>query len=113
MNANANGRRKHQMRLNRSGLTRFVNGKAHNLIAGVMDAMEDELSGRGDLRVNSSLSATAGKITGTLSVTSDTANILSEELGTEIRPPLETVGRLVKDLAVRTRIVRRAAGRLK
>jgi len=107
MNANVS-----PVALNKSGVERFVKTRGRNLISGVMDAMEDELSGRSDLKIKTSVKATASLVTGELSVSSDKTYILSEELGTENQSPRETVGRLVKDPSVRTRIVRRAAGKL-
>lgn len=98
------------MRLNKTGVDRFVKLKARNLISGVMDAMLDELAGRGDLDVKtSSIRTTATSVSAELRVKARQGDIREEELGTESRSPAHTVGRLVKDPSVRTRIMRKAA----
>lgn len=101
------------MRLNKAGIDRFVKLKARNPISGVMDAMEDELAGRKDLDVEtSSIRTTATSVSAELRVKARKGDIREEELGTETRSPTHTVGRLVKDPSVRTRIMRKAAQRL-
>ena len=98
------------MSLNKSGVDRFVKLKARNLISGVMNAMEDELSGREDLDVSSSsIKSTATTVSAELRVRARQGDVRAEELGTETQAPLHTVGRLVKDPSVRTRIMRKAA----
>jgi len=97
-------------RLNKSGIDRFIKLKARNLISGVMNAMEDELSDRRDLDVSvSAVKSTASSVSAELRVRSKKGDIQAEELGTENRSPAHTVGRLVKDPSVRARIIRRAA----
>ena len=97
------------MKLNKAGFDRFVKLKAHNLVSGIVDAMEGELSHRGDLGIKISVKTTASTVTGTMRVRSDRTNILAEELGTELQPPQETVGRLIKDPSTRAKLVRKAA----
>lgn len=101
------------MALNKAGIDRFVKLKARNLISGVMDAMEDELAHRGDLDVTtSSVRTTATSVSAELRVKARQGDIRQEELGTENRAPAHTVGRLVRDPAIRARIMRKAAGKV-
>ena len=100
------------MALNQIGLNRFIQRKAKRFVEAAMDAAKDELSDRRDLDVRvGSPKSSASFVSAELTVKSD--NILSEELGTENDSPRHTVGRLVKDPAIRSRIVRKAARSLK
>ena len=110
MNANASV----AVRLDKSGFNRFVNSKAKRFVEAAVDAAKDELSDRSDLDVRkSSAKSSANIISAELRVKSRNKNILAEELGTETESPQHTVTRLVKDPAVRNRIVRKAANSLK
>lgn len=98
------------MSLNKAGIDRFVKLKARNLISGVMDAMEDELSGRDDLDIDQGgVKTSAATVSAELRVRLKSGDIRQEELGTENRAPLQTVGRLVKDPSIRSRILKKAA----
>ena len=110
MNANANM----AVRLNKSGFNRFVNTKGKTFIEAAVKAAKDEHADRGDLDIRtSSAKGSANTISAELRVKSRRNNVLNEELGTERDSPKHIVGNLVKDPAVRTRIVRKAAKSLK
>ncbi len=98
------------MGLNKAGLSRFIDAKARRFVAAAIDAAADELAGRSDLEIRTSgINASANIISAELRVRAKETDILREELGTEGHAPLETVGRLVKDPTIRSRIVRKAA----
>lgn len=100
--------------LHNGGIDRFIKSKAIRFVEAALDAARDELSNRTDLDVKiSNPQVTSTKVTGELRVKSSSQNILSEELGTESSSPAHTVGQLVKDPSVRSRIVRKAAQSLK
>jgi len=98
------------MSFNKTGVNRFVGAKARRFVSAAIDAAAEELAGRGDLEIKKTgISALENIVSAQLRVRAIKANILREELGTEDHAPLETIGRLVKDPSVRSRIVRKAA----
>ncbi len=102
------------MSINKSGFDRFVKTKSQRFVSAAIDAAKDELSHRNDLNIKTSTpKSSANIISAELTVKSKSGNILAEELGTETASPAHTVGRLVKDPAIRSRIVRKAARHLK
>ena len=106
MNANASM----PVQINKTGIDRFVKLKARNLISGVIDAMEDELSDRRDLELRRTpIQTTAVSVKAGLKVKSRQTDIRKEDIGTETRAPAHTVSRLVKDPDIRARLLRKAA----
>jgi len=108
MNANANMADQVRVKLDKFGIDRFVKTKSRRFVGAVMEAAKEELQGR-DFEMKSRVTSTANTVTGSLVVSARNADILSEELGTETTTPAHTVGRLVRDPSVRSKIVRKAA----
>jgi len=110
MNANANM----AARLNKTGFKRHFNSKAKRFVDAALDGAEAELAYRGDLEIRKSgPKISSGSVSGELRITAKSGDVLEGEIGTETRPPNHEIENLLRDPAVRARIMRRAASTLK
>ena len=109
MNANASM----AVQLNASGFNRHINSKAKRFVAAAWDAAGSELSQRSDLEIRQSgVKVSGGSVSGELMIKSKKGDVLAREIGTETTPPDHEIENLLRDPAVRARIMRRAAGSL-